>query len=129
MSKLLDAKGVQERLGISESTLFRLLRNGELKGFKVGAPRGQWRVEESDIEEYIAREREEIETKRHLLEIRHAGLTAILDQEGEYWATHGFASEWEATRAWILDFLGANPRLEVRWEPERGVVFRGALQE
>ena len=59
MGKLLDAKGVQERLGISESTLFRMLKNKELKGFKVGGR--AWRFEESDIEEYIKRQRQKAE--------------------------------------------------------------------
>jgi len=61
MSTLLDVKQVQERLGISESTLFRMLKRKELKGFKVGGPRGQWRFEESDIEDYIKQQRQKAE--------------------------------------------------------------------
>lgn len=53
---LLDAKEVQERLGISESTLFRILKRRELTGFKVGRV---WKFEERDIEEFIRRRREE----------------------------------------------------------------------
>lgn len=56
MSELLDVKQVQERLHISESTLFRLLKAKELKGFKVGGRK--WMFEESDIEEYIKKQRE-----------------------------------------------------------------------
>ena len=41
--------------GISESTLFRLLKRKELKGFKVGRI---WKFEEEDIKEYIQRQRE-----------------------------------------------------------------------
>jgi excisionase family DNA binding protein len=59
MSTLLSVKDVQERLGISESTLFRLLKRKELKGFKVGGR--AWRFEESDIEDYIRRQREKAE--------------------------------------------------------------------
>lgn len=51
---LLNAKEAQERLGISESTLFRLLKRKELKGFKVGRV---WKFEETDIQGYIARQR------------------------------------------------------------------------
>ena len=62
MGKLLDAKGVQERLGISESTLFRMLKAKELKGFKVGGR--AWRFEESDIEEYIKLQRQKAEQSK-----------------------------------------------------------------
>jgi excisionase family DNA binding protein len=52
--KLLNVKQVQDVLGISERTVFRFIKIGELKGFKVGR---EWRFEESDIEEYIQRQR------------------------------------------------------------------------
>lgn len=59
MGTLLDVKQVQERLGISESTLFRMIKKRELKGFKVGGRK--WRFEESDIEDYIQRQRQKSE--------------------------------------------------------------------
>ncbi len=62
MSTLLDVKQVRERLGISESTLFRLIKNRELKGFKVGGRK--WRFEESDIEDYIKRQRQKAEQQQ-----------------------------------------------------------------
>lgn len=55
MSKLLTVKEVQERLKISESTLFRMMKRNELKGFRIGGGR-QWRFEESDVEDYIKRQ-------------------------------------------------------------------------
>ena len=55
--KILDVKQIQERLGISERTIFRLLKNGELTGFKVGRA---WRFEESDLQGFIQRQREKI---------------------------------------------------------------------
>lgn len=58
MATLLNAKEVQERLGISESTLFRLLKSKELKGFKVGRV---WKFEESDINNFIERQRRKAE--------------------------------------------------------------------
>lgn len=58
MSTLLDVKQVQERLGISESTLFRLLKKKELKGFKVGRV---WKFEEEDIRDYINQQRAKAE--------------------------------------------------------------------
>jgi excisionase family DNA binding protein len=61
MGKLLNTKQVQERLGISESTLFRLLKRKELKGFKVGRA---WKFEEKDIEDYIHQQRAKAETEQ-----------------------------------------------------------------
>lgn len=52
---LLDIKQVQEKLGVSERTVFRLIDKGELTGFKVGRA---WRFEESDIDSYIERQRQ-----------------------------------------------------------------------
>jgi excisionase family DNA binding protein len=54
MGTLLNVKEAQARLGISESTLFRLLKSKELKGFKVGRI---WKFEESDLEDFIKRQR------------------------------------------------------------------------
>lgn len=53
--QLLGVKQVQEMLGVSERTVFRLIKIGELTGFKVGR---EWRFDEEDITEYIARQRE-----------------------------------------------------------------------
>ncbi len=61
-SKLLDIQGVRDMLGLSERTVFRLMKSGDLKGFKVGR---EWRFEESDIEAYIQRQRQKAEQKRH----------------------------------------------------------------
>jgi excisionase family DNA binding protein len=58
MGALLNAKQVQERLGISESTFLRMLKRKELKGFKVGR---EWRFEESDINDFIERQRRKAE--------------------------------------------------------------------
>jgi excisionase family DNA binding protein len=52
---LLDIKQVQEKLGVSERTIFRLIEKGDLTGFKVGRA---WRFEESDIDLYIDRQRQ-----------------------------------------------------------------------
>lgn len=53
--KLLNVKEVQEALGLSERTVFRLIKIGDLKGFKAGR---EWRFEETDIQDYIKRQRE-----------------------------------------------------------------------
>jgi excisionase family DNA binding protein len=48
--QLLDVKQVEKKLMLSERTIFRLIKSGDLKGFKVGR---EWRFEESDIDAYI----------------------------------------------------------------------------
>lgn len=45
---------VAEVLNISASQAYALVRNGELPAIKIGG-RGQWRVERSELEEYIQR--------------------------------------------------------------------------
>lgn len=45
---------VAEILNISASQAYALVRNEELKAIKIGG-RGQWRVERTALEEYIAR--------------------------------------------------------------------------
>lgn len=54
-SELLNIKQVKEKLRLSERTVFRLIKTGELKGFKAGR---EWRFEESDIDAYIKEQRE-----------------------------------------------------------------------
>jgi excisionase family DNA binding protein len=41
-------------LNISDSQTYALVRNGDLPAIKVGG-RGQWRVEEAELEAYIQR--------------------------------------------------------------------------
>lgn len=45
---------VADVLSISASQTYALVRSGELPAIKVGG-RGQWRVERSELESYIAR--------------------------------------------------------------------------
>lgn len=56
--KLLNVKQMQDFLGLSERTIFRLLKTGDLKGFKVGR---EWRFTESDINAYIEKQRQKSE--------------------------------------------------------------------
>ncbi|MDX6205141.1 MAG: hypothetical protein QOE76_2826 [Frankiales bacterium] len=44
---------VAEILNISSSQVYALVRNGDLQAVKIGG-RGQWRVEVSKLEDYIA---------------------------------------------------------------------------
>jgi excisionase family DNA binding protein len=45
---------VAEVLNISASQTYALVRNGDLRAIKIGG-RGQWRVEDKELEAYIAR--------------------------------------------------------------------------
>lgn len=56
--KILNVKQVQEMLSLSERTIFRLISQGKIKGFKAGR---EWRFEQKDIEAYIERQRKEAE--------------------------------------------------------------------
>lgn len=53
-SRFLTLADVAEVLNISASQVYALVRNGELEAIKIGG-RGQWRVEQAKLEEYIAR--------------------------------------------------------------------------
>jgi excisionase family DNA binding protein len=54
-------KQVTQQLGISERTVYRLMDEEELHPFKMGK---SWRFEQSDIDAYIERLRQETEVKR-----------------------------------------------------------------
>ena len=45
---------VADELSVSLSQVYHMVRSGELPAIKVGG-RGQWRIERSKLEEYIAR--------------------------------------------------------------------------
>ena len=52
--RFLQLADVAEILNISSSQTYALVRNGDLPAIKIGG-RGQWRVESSVLEDYIAR--------------------------------------------------------------------------
>lgn len=54
MSRFLTLADVAETLNVSASQAYALVRSGELPAIKVGG-RGQWRIEASVLEEFIAR--------------------------------------------------------------------------
>jgi len=53
-ARFLQLSDVAEILNISASQTYALVRSGELPAIKVGG-RGQWRVERTELESYIAR--------------------------------------------------------------------------
>jgi excisionase family DNA binding protein len=52
--RFLQLADVAETLNISAAQVYALVRSGELPAIKIGG-RGQWRVEGSELEAYIAR--------------------------------------------------------------------------
>jgi len=52
--RFLQLADVAEILNISSAQVYALVRSGELPAIKIGG-RGQWRVESSELESYIAR--------------------------------------------------------------------------
>ena len=52
--RFLQLADVAEVLNISSAQVYALVRNGDLPAIKIGG-RGQWRVEASALEDYLAR--------------------------------------------------------------------------
>ena len=52
--RFLQLADVAEILNISSAQVYALVRSGELPAIKIGG-RGQWRVESTELESYIAR--------------------------------------------------------------------------
>lgn len=57
MQRFLTLTDVAETLNISGQAAKNLIRTGELQAIQVGG-RGQWRIEESWLQEYVDRQRE-----------------------------------------------------------------------
>lgn len=53
-ARFLTLQDVADELATSFSQVYHMVRGGELPAIKIGG-RGQWRVERSKLEEYIAR--------------------------------------------------------------------------
>lgn len=52
--RFLTLPDVAEVLNTSANQVYALVRRGELRGIKIGG-RGQWRVEATELEEFIAK--------------------------------------------------------------------------
>lgn len=55
MDKMLSTQEVSKALGVSDKTIRQWLRDGTLKGYKVG-PR-LWKVSETDLAEFVTKSR------------------------------------------------------------------------
>lgn len=60
-ARFLPLTDVAEYLNVSSAQAYALVRTGELPAIKVGG-RGQWRVEKSQLEDYIQRMYQETRT-------------------------------------------------------------------
>lgn len=58
--RFLTLADVAEVLNVSASQAYALVRGGDLRGIKIGG-RGQWRVEETELERFIAERYQETE--------------------------------------------------------------------
>jgi excisionase family DNA binding protein len=61
LTEIYTLEQLQQILKLSDRTIFRLLKEGKLSGFKVGR---EWRFQESDINAYIQAQREEAQKAR-----------------------------------------------------------------
>lgn len=52
-NRFLTLSDVAEILNVAPAQVYALVRSGELRAIKIGA-RGQWRVENQELENYIA---------------------------------------------------------------------------
>lgn len=58
--KLLTTKQLQDLLQVDRITIYRMLNDGRLQGFKVG---GQWRFSRRDIEQWIREQRASLQVR------------------------------------------------------------------
>jgi excisionase family DNA binding protein len=74
--RFLTLADVADVLNISASQTYALVRNGDLEAIKIGG-RGQWRVERSKLESYIAKMYDQ--TKQFVAEHPFAEVDATAD--------------------------------------------------
>lgn len=53
--RFLTLPDVAEVLNVTVRQVYALVRTGDLRGIQIGG-RGQWRIENSELEDYIARQ-------------------------------------------------------------------------
>lgn len=54
-SRFLTLADVADVLNVTVRQVYALVRNGDIRGIQIGG-RGQWRIENSELEDYIARQ-------------------------------------------------------------------------
>ena len=63
LPRFLTLPDVAEILNTSVAQVYAMVRRGDLPAIKIGG-RGQWRVSETDLEDYIAQQR--VETRKFI---------------------------------------------------------------
>ena len=63
LPRFLTLPDVAEILNTSVAQVYAMVRRGDLPAIKIGG-RGQWRVSEADLEDYIAQQR--VETRKFI---------------------------------------------------------------
>jgi excisionase family DNA binding protein len=76
--RFLSPEDVAEILSVSVDEIYALLTAGELLGIRVGA-RGQWRIEETQIELFIADAYEFESRAARWRQAEHANITEVAD--------------------------------------------------
>lgn len=79
---LLTVKDVQNRLRVSERTVFTLIKRGDLTGFKIG--NRSWRFRESDITSFEDRQRRKAEEARSPKQPSTDEVRRPLARDGEF---------------------------------------------
>jgi len=51
---ILTVQEVAQRLKLTQVTIYRLLKSGQMPGFKIGA---SWRIDEKDLNTYIKKQK------------------------------------------------------------------------
>lgn len=67
--RFLTLADVAEILNVTVRQVYALVRSGDLRGIQIGG-RGQWRIESSELEDYI--QRQYARTEQHLEADAHA---------------------------------------------------------
>lgn len=70
--KLLTVQEVADTMKVSEKTVRRLIKRGDLAAYKLG-DRGQLRVKERDLEQYVEAQRLEVEPAESNEEVTESG--------------------------------------------------------
>lgn len=52
--QVLTVPEVADRLRVSTATVTSWLRDGRLRGYRIGGTKAGWRIEESDLDRFIA---------------------------------------------------------------------------
>ena len=64
LSKIMDIHEASDYLGISEVTMYRLVKSNKLVYFKIGQGRGTYRFRLSDLDDYLEKHRVDIKSEK-----------------------------------------------------------------